>query len=92
MDKVYLIYDSKVEDWSPPMVNKSVGEATRDLADIIADRKGKLGAHPEDFTLFEIGEYDNAKGQLHLYEAKKMICLLLDLRPKETQLPLQAVN
>jgi len=70
MDKVLVIYDSKAEGFLPPFVRRSRGEAIREFGDHCGDPKSPFNRHPADFTLFEIGEYDERKGAVTMHEAK----------------------
>lgn len=69
--KAFVIYDSKSESYRPPMCYKATGEAIREFADAVNDEKSFVAKHPADYTLFEIGEYNELQGILAMYEAKK---------------------
>lgn len=64
MDKVFAIFDSKVELFDKPNLCKSRGEAMRMFKDLVNESGNVINKHPEDFTLFELGEYDSEKGKL----------------------------
>jgi len=61
---MYSVYDSKVNFFHPPMFMRNRGEALRSWEIAANDEKGQISRHPEDFTLFEIGEFDDAEGSL----------------------------
>lgn len=67
--KVYTVYDSKAEMYLQPFFMRAKGEALRAFSDMCNDEKTQFGAHPEDYTLFEIGTYDDSKGKFVPYEA-----------------------
>lgn len=60
--KVFSLYDSKAEAYMQPFFMQGKGQAIRALSDLVADEKSQVSRHPEDFTLFEIGEYDDVRG------------------------------
>lgn len=68
--KVYTVYDSKVESYMNPFLMQTKGQAIRAFADSVNDEKTQFYKHPEDFTLFEIGEYDDASGVYSMHESK----------------------
>lgn len=65
--KMYAVYDSKVEAFLSPLFFQSKGQAVRAFTDAIADSSSPISKHPEDFTIFELGSFDdsNAKFDLH---------------------------
>lgn len=66
--KIFTVYDSKVEAYLQPFFMRSKGEALRAWTASIADEKTGFHTNPEDYTLFEIGDYDDktAKISTHL--------------------------
>jgi len=70
--KVFSIFDSKGEVYWPPRFYINAGVALRDFADAVQAAKGDnaLAQHPEDYTLFEIGNWEEREGDLIAYDAK----------------------
>lgn len=62
--RCYTVYDSKVEAYLPPFFIKSDGQAQRDFTDAIALPDSPMGRHPEDYTLFFVGLYDDSSALL----------------------------
>ncbi len=60
--KVYSVYDSKSETYSLPFFVKMEAEAHRYFQTWVNDRNHTFGMHPEDYTLFSTGDYDDANG------------------------------
>lgn len=55
------LYDGKAETWSPPSCADSKAAAIRQFEMLVNDRQQTLvSMHPEDFTLFMVGEFDGA--------------------------------
>lgn len=82
--KVYVVYDCKVEAFMAPFFMQSRGQAMRAFADSVNDRSGRYRAHPADFTLFELGEFDDSSGSLSLYEAKINLGTGLEFKEKDS--------
>lgn len=61
--KVFSIYDSKAEAYLPPFCFAATGMAIRAFADMANDPNHQVGRHPEDYTLFELGVFDDEHGQ-----------------------------
>lgn len=76
--KTCAIYDSKAQFYAPPMFFKTKAEAIRSWADVVNDKQAQFFAHPEDYTLFEIGEFNNATGTIIPHEAKISLGLALE--------------
>ena len=85
MVKIFSVYDSKGEAWGRPFFVQATGAAIRSFSDEVNsdNRESALVNHPEDFTLFEFGTFDEASGALAVYEAKKSLGCGIDfVRPK----------
>ncbi len=59
---VFTVYDAKAEYFMQPLFWRSVGEALRSFEDEVQNPESMLSKHPGDFTLYQIGEYDQATG------------------------------
>lgn len=62
---VYAIYDTASKAYMRPFFLQSDGQAVRMFTDIAQDADHEIGKHPEDYSLFRIGTYDDQKGRLH---------------------------
>jgi len=59
---VCSVYDSKVKYFSPPMLYKNRGEALRGWEEAVNDVKSTIAKYPADFTIMEIGEWNDDDG------------------------------
>lgn len=59
---VYSVRDSKAETWTFPFQSENNATAIRDFQTLVKDGRTLVGQHPEDFSLFLIGEYDFTTG------------------------------
>lgn len=60
----YTIYDTASGAYSRPFFAKSDGEAQRSFQDIANDKEHPIGAHPEDYSLFRIGIFDDQNAKI----------------------------
>lgn len=71
--KVFTVFDSKAVAYMSPFIEASTGTGIRRFSDEVnntSNSRSALVAHPEDFTLFEIGTWDEIAGVVLPYEAK----------------------
>ena len=78
--KLFTIYDVKSESYSAPTLNPARGQAIRQFADAVNSDDGVLSTHPEDFTLFELGDFDMKTGVITLLDAKEAVANGVDLK------------
>lgn len=62
--KVFTVYDSKALFYGVPFFMPTVGGAVRAFSDVCSDPQSMIYKHPGDFSLYEIGEFDDQSGQL----------------------------
>ena len=56
------VYDRKTGLFDPPFMVKHVGHAIREFDIVKRDPNTKFGKNPEDFDLFQVGEFDESTG------------------------------
>lgn len=81
LQKIFTVYDSKVGAYLPPFFMSARGEALRAFVDTISDDKSVISKHPEDYTLFELGEYDNLTAKFDMYETPVSLGVAIELIP-----------
>ena len=79
---VFSIYDSAISTWLPPIYARNKGEMLRNFADGVADAKSQLAKHPGDYSLFELGTWDDDKCLFTMLKAPIRLCLALDFIQK----------
>lgn len=57
--KIFTVYDSKAEAYLPPFYMQSKGQAVRAFQDSASDPQHQFFRHSGDYTLFELGEFDD---------------------------------
>lgn len=60
---MFSVYDSKAKAYIPPFFFPKVAMAIRVFTDSVNDPHHQFNKHPEDYTLFEIGIFDDETGQ-----------------------------
>lgn len=60
--RLYSIYDSKAEQFSPPQVYHNDMLALRAFEGIVNDDKMLIKKYPEDFTLYYVGNLGDSDG------------------------------
>jgi len=76
--KMFTIYDSKAEAYMQPFFAKSTGEALRSFSDTCQDKNHIFAKHPEDFTLFELGTWDEQTSNFVIFESKKSLGVAIE--------------
>lgn len=63
---IYVIYDSCAGMYQNPFFGQSDGEATRSFGDIAQDASHPIGQHPEHYSMYRLGTYDNNNAKINL--------------------------
>lgn len=68
----YAIYDTKAEFFQRPFFAQTDGLAVRAVVDEGSRRGSALAAHPSDYVLFAVGEYDDSNGTLSSFTPRNL--------------------
>lgn len=80
--KVFAVFDSKVLAFTTPFFQRTSGEATRAFADAVNKEGSNFKSHAEDYTLFELGSWDDATAVFDMLETPHSLGLAVSyLRP-----------
>ena len=66
MKKIFTVYDSKAGYYFAPLFYTTSGEAIRAFSDVVNDSDHLIGKNPTDFTLFDLGGFDEFSGVFSL--------------------------
>ncbi len=72
----YTIYDVASGTYMRPFFSQADGEATRGFKDIATDADHQIGKHPEDYTLYRIGSFNDNTGKMEGEELEKLATAL----------------
>lgn len=81
--KIFSVYDEKAEAFINPLFTHTTGLAIRGFTEAANDPQNNLAKHPGDFTLFEIGTWDEGKGVVTMLDAKISLGTALQYVSKE---------
>lgn len=73
---IYSIYDVAAGAYLRPFFMQSDGQATRSFSDIAQDASHEIGKHPEDYTLFKLGLFDDNTGEIIAFDPEKIATAL----------------
>ncbi|AXL15275.1 nonstructural protein [Microviridae sp.] len=59
---IFSIYDSKAEAYLPPFFLHQMAMARRAFHDAVNNPESQINKHPADYTLFQIGTFDDDDG------------------------------
>lgn len=62
--EVFAVHDQKAEAFMMPFFQPNENLAIRGFSDACQNEKTPFGQHPQDYTLFKIGEYSDLKGEI----------------------------
>lgn len=80
---LFCIHDSKGKLYGPPFAKAHRGDAERTFAQLTADPQSQIKQFPEDFSLYEVGTFDQNTGKIEAYaEPRHMIKAIDTIPPK----------
>lgn len=80
--KIFTVYDLKACVYLRPVFAVNAGAALRDFGgEVSGNEKSMLFAHPEDFQLFEIGEFNDETGEIKGLVPVKFLASGVDFAP-----------
>lgn len=71
--KLFVVYDAKTECYGVPFFRDFTANAIREWQEVASnksDKANQIAKFPFDFTLFEIGAFEQSTGSLEIYESK----------------------
>lgn len=66
---VLAVFDSKVNSFAQPFFMRTRGEALRGWADVANDPQSNVCKYPLDYSLMELGTYEDSSGRFENYTA-----------------------
>ena len=83
--KCFAIYDAAAQVYMAPFFQSTVGLAIRQFEQVANDPSTSVSKYPQDFTLFEIGSYDDSNGRMDPHDAPLPLGTALEYQRKEAQ-------
>jgi hypothetical protein len=78
----YSVFDSKINVYARPFFFLHAGEALRAWSDLVNDPSVNIHRHPGDFTLRQIGEFDDLTGKFSPYSESVHVATASDYLKK----------
>jgi hypothetical protein len=88
MKQIYTIYDSKAEAYMTPFFIQQDGQALRDFKDAALNQESTISKHPEDYTLFKLGTYDETTAKIEMLKTPVSMGVAIEYTTQQ----LEAVN
>lgn len=83
--KMYSIYDKAAQAYVTPFFMHTKAMAIRAFeSNVNAQDENNISKHPEQFSLFELGEFDDSVAKLELHSEPELVASALELvKPTE---------
>lgn len=88
---IFSVYDSKAAAFIPPFYTPTKGMAVRSFKDAANDPTHAFFRNGEDYTLFQLGWFDDHTGMCEWFETKMPLGTALEFRAADVELPFDAV-
>lgn len=69
--KIFTCFDQKAQLYTRPFFYVQLAEALRSFSDCANDQAHEIGRHPSDYTLMEIGTFDETTATIVAYDTPK---------------------
>lgn len=81
---MYSVYDSKTGVFGQPNFLINRGAALRAWQEAANDNQSNIGKYPADFTMFEIGYWDDETGNVSMHHTKVSLGTALEFKRDQT--------
>lgn len=71
--KIFSVHDVKAEAYFNPLCYKTVAEAIRAFSTSCKDTNSQFYQYPSDFTLVELGEFDEISASIATHSAPRIL-------------------
>jgi len=78
LKQIFSIYDLKAQAFYQPFFFDTIGQAKRIIHDFVQEDGHPFNKHPHDYTLFNLGTFNDNTGEID--HSKKVICSLVELK------------
>ena len=76
--KVYSVYDGKAQAFNQPFFMRTDGEVLRSFSEVVNEKGHQFNKHAGDYTLFQIGEFDEQSGMISPLNTPRSLGLALE--------------
>jgi len=78
--KLFVLKDDKSTSYGAIITSPTTGMFLRDIQEGLQEGRAVWAKHPQDFSIFEVGEYDPTQGNVYMHESKKCLGLVQDFK------------
>lgn len=82
---IFSVYDSKAEAYLPPFYAHNAAVARRTMEQAVTDPNHNFRRYAEDYTLFEVGQFDDSTGNFIDLQPKKSLGNALHIKAQADQ-------
>lgn len=82
---IFSVYDSKAESYLAPFYAPNGSVACRSLQQATQDPSHPFCLYPEDYTLFEIGSFEDETGELTNLPANRSLISALEAKSQKKE-------
>lgn len=73
--KIFSVRDNVVQAFLQPFFSPNSGSAIRSLQEVVNDPNHTFAKTPADFSLYELGDYDDSNGIITAIEPNRLLTL-----------------
>lgn len=88
---LFAVYDAKAQAFTTPFPANTLGIAERLFSDLVNQHGHQFNKHPADYTLFKIGTFDTASGELKSISNEQLATGLQLLDSSRDSLPIPGI-
>lgn len=70
---MFGIYDEKSLSYGTPFFQPQVGQGMRTFSDLAKDAQSSISKHPEDYSLYHLGDYDDFTGKIVSFDVPHLL-------------------
>jgi hypothetical protein len=78
--KIFTVYDSKAEAYMQPFYMQTKGLAIRAIQDTLSNPEHQFAKYTEDYTLVELGEFDDSHATFEIHSKAETIAKMIELK------------
>lgn len=78
--KICAVRDRAIDEFGQPIFVRAIGQAIRSFTDEINREGSEMGQHPEDYDLYEIGDWNGASGAITTPTTPRMLAIGKDVK------------
>lgn len=84
MRKVVAVYDVAIESYGTPVYVSALGAAMRSFEDEIKSPESVMHKHPEDYSLYQLGDFDEVTGKFEPVLPPRLLLKGADCKPSSS--------